>query len=267
MNDAFLTSVSPGRELRGENVSKLIYPKNMQQLLEAGGSDLSLEDRQFTVFAAKTEHGFVLYFIDDTYYKEINREFEETRPIVALAYFDNREELARDSSGMEDARVASEVESALNEWANSMGGFCKRLSGGRYLILTDEGHIRVAMEKRFEVLDAVRRIKGSGNRSATISMGVARGASTLQEAESWARAALDMALGRGGDQVAVKQKAGRIRSSAASPKAWKSATRCARASSPPRWRTMRKGATACSSWATSSPILTPSVRPSVCGAP
>ena len=182
VNDAFLTSVSPGRELRGENVSKLIYPKNMQQLLEAGGSDLSLEDRQFTVFAAKTEHGFVLYFIDDTYYKEINREFEETRPIVALAYFDNREELARDSSGMEDARVASEVESALNEWANSMGGFCKRLSGGRYLILTDEGHIRVAMEKRFEVLDAVRRIKGSGNRSATISMGVARGASTLQEA-------------------------------------------------------------------------------------
>ena len=208
VNDAFLTSVSPGRELRGENVSKLIYPKNMQQLLEAGGSDLSLEDRQFTVFAAKTEHGFVLYFIDDTYYKEINREFEETRPIVALAYFDNREELARDSSGMEDARVASEVESALNEWANSMGGFCKRLSGGRYLILTDEGHIRVAMEKRFEVLDAVRRIKGSGNRSATISMGVARGASTLQEAESWARAALDMALGRGGDQVAVKQKGG-----------------------------------------------------------
>ena len=127
VNDAFLTSVSPGRELRGENVSKLIYPKNMQQLLEAGGSDLSLEDRQFTVFAAKTEHGFVLYFIDDTYYKEINREFEETRPIVALAYFDNREELARDT--VERCRPASPRRWSLlstsgrTPWAASASAF------------------------------------------------------------------------------------------------------------------------------------------------
>ena len=208
VNDAFLATVSPGRELRGESVLKLIYPKTLQQLLEAGGTDIALEDRQFTVFASRTESGAILYFVDDTYYKEINREFEETRPVVALAYFDNREELARDSSGMEDARIASEVESCVNEWAVSMGGFCKRLSGGRYLILTDEGHLRTAMENRFEVLDAVRRVKGGENRSATISMGVARGAASLQEAERWSRAALDMALGRGGDQVAVKQKGG-----------------------------------------------------------
>lgn len=208
VNDAFLSSVSPSREFRGESVMKLIYPKTMQQLYEAAGTDVTVDDRQFTVFAAKTESGAILYFVDDTYYKEINREFEETRPVVALAYFDNREELARDSSGMEDARIASEVESCVNAWAVSMGGFCKRLSGGRYLILTDEGHLRQAMEKRFEVLDAVRRVKGGENRSATISMGVARGAASLQEAEQWARAALDMALGRGGDQVAVKQKGG-----------------------------------------------------------
>ena len=86
-----------------------------------------LEDRQFTVFAAKTEHGFVLYFIDDTYYKEINREFEETRPIVALAYFDNREELARDSSGMEDAasplRWSLLSTSGRTPWAASASAF------------------------------------------------------------------------------------------------------------------------------------------------
>ena len=208
VNDAFLASVSPGRECRGESVVKYIYPKTFQQILEAGGTDISVEERQFTVFANKTESGGILYFVDDTYYKEINREFEETRPVVALAFFDNREELARDTSGSEDARIASEVESCLNEWAVSMGGFLKRLSGGRFLILTDEGHIRAAMEKRFEVLDAVRRIKTGENRSATVSIGVARGAASLQEAEQWARVALDMALGRGGDQVAVKQKGG-----------------------------------------------------------
>ena len=87
-----------------------------------------------------------------------------------------------------------------------MGGFLRRLSGGRFLILTDEIHIRQAMEKRFEVLDKIREIKAGERRSATVSIGVARGAESLQEAEQWARKALEMALGRGGDQVAVKQK-------------------------------------------------------------
>lgn len=50
----------------------------------------------------------------------------------------------------------------LTEWAQSMGGFLRRLSGGRFLILTDEIHIRQAMEKRFEVLDKIREIKAGG---------------------------------------------------------------------------------------------------------
>ena len=60
--------------------------------------------------------------------------------------------------------------------------------------------------KRFEILDVIRKIKAPGNRSATVSIGIGRGADTLTESEQWARQALDMALGRGGDQVAVKRK-------------------------------------------------------------
>ena len=72
----------------------------------------------------KTESGHILCFVDDTYYKAINREYVEKQPVVALAHFDNREELARDSSGSEDARIASEVEQILTNWAQSMGDFC-----------------------------------------------------------------------------------------------------------------------------------------------
>ena len=185
---------------------KFLYPHTIQQVVAAKGTDVTIGDRQFTAFASKTEQGHILCLVDDTYYKAINREYVEKHPVVALAHFDNREELARDSSGSEDARIASEVEQVLTEWAQSMGGFLRRLSGGRFLILTDEIHIRQAMEKRFEVLDKIREIKAGERRSATVSIGVARGAESLQEAEQWARKALEMALGRGGDQVAVKQK-------------------------------------------------------------
>ncbi len=206
VNNAFLTSVSVKHECRGENILKFIYPKTIKQIIADSGTDISVGSRRYTVFAARAEYGCIVYFVDDTYYKEINREYTERRPVVALACFDNREELARDSSGSEDSRIASEVEAALIAWSQSMNGFFKRLSGGRYLILTDESHTREAMEKRFQILDTIRGIKVGERRSATVSVGVGRGASSLQEAEEWARKALDMALGRGGDQVAVKQK-------------------------------------------------------------
>jgi cyclic-di-AMP phosphodiesterase len=206
VNSAFSTKVGGKHECRGENILKFIYPKTINQIMGSSGTDITVGDRNFTVFAAKTEYGSILYFIDDTYYKEINREYIEQRPVVMIASFDNREELARDSSGSEDTRIASEVESALINWAQSMNGFFKKLSGSRYLILADEAHVHEAMDKRFEILDTIRNIKAGERRSATISIGVGRGADSLMEAEEWARKALDMALGRGGDQVAVKQK-------------------------------------------------------------
>ena len=165
-----------------------------------------MDDRQFTVYGARTGESVVLYFVDDTYYKEINKEYALTRPVVLLICFDNREELARESTGAEDARVGSEVQAKLDAWAVNMNGFLKRLNGERYLVLTDEEHIQGMMDSRFPILDEIRNIKNENNQSATISVGVGRGASSLKEGELWARRALDMALGRGGDQVAVKQK-------------------------------------------------------------
>lgn len=205
-NPAFLESVGGTRDCRGENILRYLYPHTLEQVMQAKGTDVGVGNRRFTAYAAQTAGGSILYLVDDTYYKAVNKEFAEKRPVVAIAHFDNREELARDLNGGEDARLASDVESTLAEWAQSMNGFLRRLSGGRFLILTDEAHIRQAMEKRFEILDKVRGIKTVERRSPTVSIGVGRGAGNLQESELWARKALEMALGRGGDQVAVKQK-------------------------------------------------------------
>lgn len=205
-NEAFLQAVSGRKDVRGDNVLRFIYPKTLHQVAADKGTDITIQEKEYTVHAVKTFRGYVLYFIDDTYYKDINRRYNEKRPVVASISFDNREELARDSSGMEDARISSEVESVLSHWAQEMGGFLKKISGSRFFMMTDEAHIVAAKEKRFEILDKVREIKTNEGRRATVSIGVGRGASSLEESEHWARQALDMALGRGGDQVAVKQK-------------------------------------------------------------
>ena len=204
-DDAFREQVCAGRECRGDNILKFIYPATLEQVLSADGIDVAFGSRQYTVLGMRTGTGSALYFLDETAFRDVSRRYEESRPVAVLASFDNREELTRDSSSSEETRIASEVEEVLNRWAQEMGGFLKRLSSGRYFILTDEVHLRAEMEKRFPVLDAVRGIKTGDRQSPTVSVGVARGAKSMQEADEWARNALNMALGRGGDQVAVKQ--------------------------------------------------------------
>ena len=145
-------------------------------------------------------------FIEDTYFKDTVREFLDSRPAVATIMFDNREELLKDASDGQGTQLVAMVEKTLQKWVSSTSGFYKKLSGGRYLMVMEERHLRRFVEEKFSILDAIRNIKLDEHRYATISIGVGRGGKSLAEDENWSRKALDMALGRGGDQVAVKQE-------------------------------------------------------------
>lgn len=206
-NTPFITSVNSGKDVGGDSILKYIYPKTLRQIMGEKGASISRGDKQFTVYTVKTEASYVLYFVDDTYFKQIHKDYIEKRPVMSLICFDNRDELIRDASGGDESRITSQVETVIRDWATEkMGGFVRKLSGGRYLMISDESHMDGAKSRRFEVLDQVREIKGTGGLSATISIGIGRGASSSVESESWARQALDMALGRGGDQVAIMKK-------------------------------------------------------------
>jgi len=205
-NKLFRESLCAGESFIGEDILKFIYPKTLRQIIGEKGTSIVHGDKEYTVYGIKTSESYTLYFIDDTFYKSIHKEYREKKPVVCLVVFDNREEIARGSMGGEDSRINAEVDAVIREWGiGEMGGFMRKLDSSRYVVVTDELHIENAKQKRFQVLDYVRAIK-SPTMSATISIGVGKGASDVAESERWARQALDMALGRGGDQVAVMQK-------------------------------------------------------------
>lgn len=106
----------------GDNIAAYIYPKTLRQILSENGTSVSYGDREFTAYGLRTESGSVLYFVDDTYYKQIQRDYREKRTVIAVISFDNREELTRDASGSEDSRITSEVESVLRSWADRHHG-------------------------------------------------------------------------------------------------------------------------------------------------
>ena len=204
-NKAFSDSLCNGGDYLGENALHFLYPKTFRQVVSENGTSVSHLGREYTVYGSRTGSGYLLYFVDDTYFKAVHKEYREKKTVVCMAVFDNREELSRDSVGGDESRVVAEVEGVLRRWVNDeLGGFIRRLNNNRYMIVTDDSHIEEAKQRRFPVLDSVRAVKSANNMSATVSIGVGRGADTAAESERWARQALDMALGRGGDQVAVK---------------------------------------------------------------
>lgn len=206
-NASFKTNVAAGKDVLGLSILPYIYPRTLRQVSGEKGTSVAAGEKEFTVYTSKTEESYVMYFVDDTYFKSIHREYKEKKPVVSIISFDNKEELLRDASGGDESRITAEVEAVLREWAtDSMGGFVRKLSGGRYMMISDESHMETAKQRRFEILDRVRNVKGLNNMSATISIGVGRGASSTAESEVWARQAIEMALGRGGDQVAVMKK-------------------------------------------------------------
>ncbi len=159
-NERFQDLFTENGEGCGDNIAAYIYPKTLRQILSENGTSVSYGDREFTAYGLRTESGSVLYFVDDTYYKQIQRDYHEKRTVIAVISFDNREELTRDASGSEDSRITSEVESVLRSWAiDTMEGFLRRMTNGRYMLITDDQHIEEAKTKRFGVLASVGSLK------------------------------------------------------------------------------------------------------------
>ncbi len=199
--DAFgkrLDQVIPGLELSGE-----CGPQG--QNVTAGG-------RMYTLYWVRTQRQGepvrVLYLFDDHDLKVYAKEYFDSRPWVLLMVIDNFSELFLDAKENERSKTMSEIEHIIETFAEENCGLLKKLDKDRYIAVIEDRYMRRVEASRFQVLDQIRGITAGDRISATMSIGVGSKEGSLHESEALARQALDMALGRGGDQAAVKLRDG-----------------------------------------------------------
>lgn len=203
-NDLFKENVCENEDPLGDSINKYLLGDKPEAIFGSNGTDTKYKDKWYIVFAVTHDYGSIVYFIDDNTYKSNSDEYLESRPVVAIVAFDNKDELEREADNSEAIKVTVAVEQAIVKWVSSTKGFYKKISGGRYIVVMEERDIKKSVDGKFKILDDIRTIKINDRLSATISIGVGRGGKTFKENEQWARQALDMALGRGGDQAAIK---------------------------------------------------------------
>lgn len=204
-NTFFREKVLEGSDAVTRPVERVLPDLDLAVCSRPHGQDLVVGERRFTAYAgsAKGSRGAsIVYLVDNTFYKQTLDEYTESRPACLIIVIDSYDELFDDMKDSEQAKELEAINSLLEEYIGRSTGFLRRVSNSRYIAVVEERDVRWMLQERFEILDKVRALHPGG--LTTLSIGVGHGGKTLQECHQMARESIDIALGRGGDQAAVK---------------------------------------------------------------
>ncbi|MFB5088820.1 DHH family phosphoesterase [Psychrobacillus sp. PGGUH221] len=206
----YMTQKLPFDTIIGEEL--LSISKDFQQLIKQEDSKeitISLDNNDYKVFYKAEEK--LLYFFDITEQVEIESLYYGDRTVIAVLYIDNYDEIAQGMDDQTRGQLNSIVTSCVNNWGAKYGIYVKRISSDRFLAVFNES-ILVELEKnKFSILDDIRETTSKFGFSLTLSVGVGAGSTSLVELGELSQSSLDLVLGRGGDQVAIKQPNGKVK--------------------------------------------------------
>ncbi|MBE6806472.1 MAG: DHH family phosphoesterase [Ruminococcaceae bacterium] len=188
-------------------ISKLFEGSSLEKLVSGQPLLLQRGARKYTAFAStiRSEKGqrYVLYLFDDTALKDTAEEYKASRPVVLQICIDNLEEATEHLRAGDRARISGHIETMLEDWISAGGGLLQKYGNERFVCITEHRHLAKMVESRFSILQKVRDAFPEADGSITLSIGIGQ-EKTIDECRRSAMRALDMALSRGGDQVAVK---------------------------------------------------------------
>ena len=197
-------------EIKGLNILELM--PEISELFELE----TPVDNQFEIFGKyykvnyQKDSGYI-YFFDITESKVVMQRFRDTRPIILNLSLDNYEDVYDSLDDEVASRLDATIVITLTDWAKKNSIYLKRIDEDRFIGLLNVKDLKKIEKEKFQILDTIRNLKGEFDAPITLSIGVGMGTDFLPELGELAKSSLDLALGRGGDQVAMKDVDGTIR--------------------------------------------------------
>lgn len=209
-NDMFAFDLFNNTNLYGARLDSLMNI-DMDKIFSDEGDLVCVGGRFYNAAAVYSDRSTtmsMIYFKDTTDYVELDYETRQAHKSVIIIMVDNYDDLMRNSLESEKAHTMVELEYLVENFVKDTNSISKKLSNDRFFVIMEQRYLSKIIENRFKILEDARNIKVGGNQSVTLSIGVGTCAEDLAQSERYARAALDMCLGRGGDQAAVKTESG-----------------------------------------------------------
>lgn len=163
-----------------------------------------ISDEDIPDSADKNADFFNMYMFDETEVRTLKRQNIEERLVTGLIYIDNYDEALQNVEDVRRTMIFALVERKINKYISSMDGIVRKLENDKYFIAVKAKYVSKMQSNKFELLDDVKTVNMGNDLPITISIGLGMGADTYLKNCENARAAMDMALGRGGDQAVIK---------------------------------------------------------------
>lgn len=175
---------------------------NIVHILERNGKQFKLVTKQV---GEEDEAKLLVYFYDVTNYESLKDRYNDEKICVCRINIDNYDELIASTSANNQMGVSTEVDKAIRLWAEKTGGSINKLNQSQYIMYFEYAQAEKLIEGKFAILDDVREIESEADFPVSLSIGIGIGGKTLVATDEYSNAALDLALGRGGDQAVVKR--------------------------------------------------------------
>ena len=183
--------------------------KNIKENIKIGNNDYKVLGefiKSGTINKKKQSDKYmmILYFIDETEEVKLKKEYENSKNCIGILMIDNYEETMLQIDAEERPQLMAEIEKAIYEWANRVDGIMIKSDRDRFVYVFDYKYLEKIKEDKFSILDTIKDI--SINKvQVTLSIAISNDGLTNKEKYKTAQAAMDVILGRGGDQATIRE--------------------------------------------------------------
>lgn len=208
MNDYMCNEIS--RDNMNAPINRL-FP-NIMTTLKANNistTESTYNDKYYKIYWDEKHQA--LHLIDITNQRNRETELEDKQPVIGILFLDNYDEVTQNMSEALKSELNNSITNTLNEWATRHHIYIRRFSQDRFIILLNSRSLKDIEATRFNLLDEVRDRSQELGAQITLSIGIGEGSDDYIEVGELAQSSLDLALGRGGDQVAIKAMNGNAR--------------------------------------------------------
>ena len=186
-----------------------VYPNILKQLEKT--QEIEIEDNGYHYRVRYAEAEGVLYFFDITEEVKTNELYEESKPIIATLFLDNYDEITQNMNDTQRSEINSMVTRVISRWASEYNIYFKRYSSDQFVAYLNQRILNEVEDSNFDILSQLREKSVGYRAQLTLSIGVGEGSENLIDLGELSQSGLDLALGRGGDQVAIKHINGNVR--------------------------------------------------------
>ncbi|WP_053955072.1 DHH family phosphoesterase [Inediibacterium massiliense] len=204
------------KDILEKSIEDLIGSLHMNEIFEQKEDhiiEVDIQEKHYKVLynivkTSKVYDGrymIMLYFIDHTNFENLKVKYNEEKPVVMLVQVDNYDDVLKDTEEEDRPLVVAEINKKISIWGSRMNAIVKQYQKDQYVMIVENQYLDILETKKFTILDEVREIQMGNKIPITLSIGVGVNGKTLSQLYEYAKAAMDLALGRGGDQAVVKK--------------------------------------------------------------